>query len=301
MVTRLVAGQHQQLLDVAPRGAVDQPLDLVGLVQVRLVRRERAVLAVRDAGPRQGERDVARERDPAAHPRRSLRRRARRAARSRHEAPARPRGSGPGGGGAALLRRRGRAGARRSPGRAKTSRGCASTLEISSAARNTSASRAIAAIMRRAQRAHPVGRRLRRAALAVGRHLREPRAVGRDRRAVPGLQLARRRLAPGLGERVGIAEVRAHRVAQQRDVAEPERDAAAGRRVRARPRVADGGDARDRGRRPRGGGRARRPSASTPEIGSPSSQCAWSGQARTSAVQAASWRSRLSGRSPEAT
>jgi hypothetical protein len=72
MMRRVVAREHQQLLDVAPHGAVQQPLDLARLVQVRPVRRERAVLAVRHAGPRQGERDVARERDTAAHLRRSL-------------------------------------------------------------------------------------------------------------------------------------------------------------------------------------------------------------------------------------
>jgi 1,6-anhydro-N-acetylmuramate kinase len=46
MVVRTVAGEHQQLLDAAPprRRAA---LDLGGLVQVRLVRREGAVLAVR--------------------------------------------------------------------------------------------------------------------------------------------------------------------------------------------------------------------------------------------------------------
>ena len=31
VVARVVAGEHQQLLDVAPRRAVDQPLDLVGV------------------------------------------------------------------------------------------------------------------------------------------------------------------------------------------------------------------------------------------------------------------------------
>ena len=41
-----LAGQHEQLLDVAPRGAVEQREHLVGRVQVRPVRRERAVLAV---------------------------------------------------------------------------------------------------------------------------------------------------------------------------------------------------------------------------------------------------------------
>ena len=64
---RLLAGQHEQLLDPAPRGVVDQALDLLRLVQVRLVRRERAVLAVGAARPRERERDVARKCDPA-HP-----------------------------------------------------------------------------------------------------------------------------------------------------------------------------------------------------------------------------------------
>ncbi len=40
--------------------------------------------------------------------------------------------------------------------------------------------------------------------------------------------------------------------------------------------------------------------ASTPVIGSPSSQCACSGHARTAAVNAGSWRSAFSGRSPVA-
>ena len=48
-------------------------LDLVGLVQVRPVRRERAVLAVAPARPRQRQRHVAREGDAAAHGRRTLR------------------------------------------------------------------------------------------------------------------------------------------------------------------------------------------------------------------------------------
>ena len=46
-------------LTAAPRGVVEQPLDLVGRVQVRLVRGERAVLAVALARPRQREREVA--------------------------------------------------------------------------------------------------------------------------------------------------------------------------------------------------------------------------------------------------
>src|SRR5687768_14299828 len=68
MVGRVVAGEDEQLLDVAPHGPVEQLLDLLGLMQVRAVRLERAVLAVRHAGPREGERDVAREGDAAPHP-----------------------------------------------------------------------------------------------------------------------------------------------------------------------------------------------------------------------------------------
>ena len=68
-----LARQDEQLLDVALRGAVQQLLDLVGRPQVRLVRGERAVLAVAPAGPRERQRQVAREGDPAAHPGRSLR------------------------------------------------------------------------------------------------------------------------------------------------------------------------------------------------------------------------------------
>ena len=68
VVVGRLAGQDQQLLDVAARGAVEDPLDLVGLVQVRLVRRERAVLAVAPARPGERQREVARESDPSAHP-----------------------------------------------------------------------------------------------------------------------------------------------------------------------------------------------------------------------------------------
>ena len=54
----------------ARRGAVEQREHLVGLVQVRLVGGEGAVLAVAPAGPRQREREVAREGDaPARHSR----------------------------------------------------------------------------------------------------------------------------------------------------------------------------------------------------------------------------------------
>ena len=64
---RLLTGQHQQLLGAATGGVVQQGLHLVRRVQVRPVRRERAVLAVAPAGPRQGEREVPRKRDPP-HP-----------------------------------------------------------------------------------------------------------------------------------------------------------------------------------------------------------------------------------------
>ena len=72
VMARVVAREDQQLLDVAARRAVQQGLHLVGRVKMRLVRRERAVLAVRDAGPRKRQRDVAREGDPPAHPSRRL-------------------------------------------------------------------------------------------------------------------------------------------------------------------------------------------------------------------------------------
>jgi hypothetical protein len=67
-----LAREHQQLLDIAPRGAVQQPLDRVRRVQVRLMGRERAVLAVAPARPRQRQRQVAREGDAAAHPLQSM-------------------------------------------------------------------------------------------------------------------------------------------------------------------------------------------------------------------------------------
>ncbi len=62
-----LAGQHQQLLDPAPRGAVDDREHLLGRVQVRRVRRERAVLAVAPARARERQRQVARVGDPPAH------------------------------------------------------------------------------------------------------------------------------------------------------------------------------------------------------------------------------------------
>ena len=64
---RPLARQHEQLLDVAPGGAVEELQDLVRRVQVRPVRRERAVLAVAAARARQRERQVAAEGDPPAH------------------------------------------------------------------------------------------------------------------------------------------------------------------------------------------------------------------------------------------
>ena len=64
---RLLAGEDEQLLDVALRGAVEQPQDLLRLVEVRLVGLERAVLAEALARPRQREREVPRERDAAPH------------------------------------------------------------------------------------------------------------------------------------------------------------------------------------------------------------------------------------------
>ncbi len=62
-----LAGEHEQLLDVAPRRAVEDLEHLLGAVQVRLVRGERAVLAIAAARARQRQRQVAAERDPAAH------------------------------------------------------------------------------------------------------------------------------------------------------------------------------------------------------------------------------------------
>src|SRR5215211_6485540 len=67
MVGRL-AGENEELLDVPARRVIEEPLDLVGLVQVRKPRGERAVPAHAPAGPRQRQGDVARERDPATHP-----------------------------------------------------------------------------------------------------------------------------------------------------------------------------------------------------------------------------------------
>ena len=67
----MLAGQHQQLLHL-PLGRAFEDLEhLIGRVQVRLVGRERAVLAVAPARPRQRQRQVAAERDPSAHCRES--------------------------------------------------------------------------------------------------------------------------------------------------------------------------------------------------------------------------------------
>jgi hypothetical protein len=62
---RLLAGEDEQLLRVAPLGVVEHPLDLVGRVQMRLACRERAVLAVALARPRERDRVVPAERHPA--------------------------------------------------------------------------------------------------------------------------------------------------------------------------------------------------------------------------------------------
>ena len=65
---RLLAGEDKQLLDpVAGYGLVEDPLDLVRLVEMRLMGRERAVLAIATARPRQGQREVSAERNAAAH------------------------------------------------------------------------------------------------------------------------------------------------------------------------------------------------------------------------------------------
>ena len=54
----LLAGEHEQLLAAAPGCVVEQALDLVRRVQMRLMCRERAVLAVAAAGTRQRQRVV---------------------------------------------------------------------------------------------------------------------------------------------------------------------------------------------------------------------------------------------------
>ena len=103
MVVGRLAGEHQQLLGAVAARAVEDPLDLVGLVQVRLVRRERAVLAVAAARPRQRQRQISREGDAAGHPSPPY--------RGAHRSHARP----PGASHRRLRRRRGR----RSPERGR--------------------------------------------------------------------------------------------------------------------------------------------------------------------------------------
>jgi hypothetical protein len=49
VIRRVVAGEDEQLLDAAARGMVEQGFHLVRRVQVRLMGRERAVLAMADA------------------------------------------------------------------------------------------------------------------------------------------------------------------------------------------------------------------------------------------------------------
>ena len=66
MVVGRLAREHQQLLGAVAAGAVEDPLDLVRLVEVRAVRGERAVLAVAAARPGERQRQVAREGDAAA-------------------------------------------------------------------------------------------------------------------------------------------------------------------------------------------------------------------------------------------
>src|SRR5919198_3333437 len=58
-----LARQHEQLLATAACSVVELALDLIRRVEVRLVGRERAVLAVAATGPGEGQRVVARERD----------------------------------------------------------------------------------------------------------------------------------------------------------------------------------------------------------------------------------------------
>ena len=64
---RALAGQHQQLLDLPAGRPVEDLEHLLGRVQMGRVGGERAVLAVAPARPRQRQRQVAREGDPATH------------------------------------------------------------------------------------------------------------------------------------------------------------------------------------------------------------------------------------------
>ena len=61
VVGRVIAGQDEELLDAAVGRFVEQRQNLFGLVQVALMSRKGAVLAVRDAGARERQRDIARE------------------------------------------------------------------------------------------------------------------------------------------------------------------------------------------------------------------------------------------------
>src|ERR1700694_6040505 len=63
----LLAGQHEQLLDVALGRTVKDLGHLLGRVQVRMMLRDRAVLAAAPAGPRQRECRVAREAHSPSH------------------------------------------------------------------------------------------------------------------------------------------------------------------------------------------------------------------------------------------
>ena len=63
----LLAGEDEQLLHVATRCTVEEIDDLVRLVQMRAMGGERAVLAMRAAGPRQRQGDVAGEGDATTH------------------------------------------------------------------------------------------------------------------------------------------------------------------------------------------------------------------------------------------
>ena len=144
----------------------------------------------------------------------------------------------------AARRRRGSSTRSAKPGRAKTSRGRARQAMMSSA----DAEDIRVAAHRQRQRAatRGVDRRRWRVAGAQRVDLRQPRAVDGHRGAVPRRQLAsrcRRRTRRQLGGPLGVL---AHDAPQQRGVGEAERHAAAHRRVRARPRVAEADDAEGR-------------------------------------------------------